>query len=77
VVIVLLRGIWMFNKFDIIWLLTHGGPLEATEHLPILSYVLTFNLFDIGGGAAVATISFLLLAGIVSAYLWIFPVEEA
>jgi multiple sugar transport system permease protein len=77
VVIVLLRGIWMFNKFDIIWLLTHGGPLEGTEHLPILSYVLTFNLFDIGGGAAVATISFLLLAGVVSLYLWLFPLEEA
>ncbi len=77
IVIVLLRGIWMFNKFDIVWLLTHGGPLEATEHLPILSYVLTFSLFDIGGGAAVATISFLFLAGIVSLYLWLFPMEEA
>jgi multiple sugar transport system permease protein len=77
IVIVLLRGIWMFNKFDIIWLLTHGGPLEATEHLPILSYVLTFTLFDIGGGAAVATISFILLAAIVSTYFWLFPMEEA
>jgi multiple sugar transport system permease protein len=77
IVIVLLRGIWMFNKFDIVWLLTHGGPLEATEHLPILSYVLTFNLFDIGGGAAVATISFVLLATIVSTYFWLFPMEEA
>jgi multiple sugar transport system permease protein len=76
VVIVLLRGIWMFNKFDIIWLMTKGGPLEATEHLPVLSYVLTFNLFDIGGGAAVATISFLLLAGIVSLYLRLFPMDE-
>src|SRR5262249_12275808 len=37
-VIVLLRTIWMFNKFDIIWLLTRGGPLHATEHLPVLAY---------------------------------------
>ena len=29
IVIALLRGIWMFNKFDSIWLVTHGGPLEA------------------------------------------------
>ena len=28
IVIALLRGIWMFNKFDSIWLVTHGGPLK-------------------------------------------------
>jgi MalK-like protein len=27
------RGIWMFNKFDVIWLLTKGGPLNQTETL--------------------------------------------
>ena len=31
VVVVLLRGIWMFNKFDVIWLLTKGGPLNQTD----------------------------------------------
>ena len=60
-VVVLLRAVWMFNKFDIIWLLTKGGPLGATEHLPILAYRLAFNLFDVGGGSAVATLGFLLL----------------
>jgi len=39
--------------------------------------VLTFNLFYIGGGAAVATISFVPLAAIVSTYFWLFPMEEA
>ncbi len=29
IVIALLRGIWMFNKFDSIWLVTHGGPLKG------------------------------------------------
>ena len=29
IVIALLRGIWMFNKFDSIWLVTHGGPLST------------------------------------------------
>ena len=62
VVIVLLRGIWMFNKFDIIWLLTKGGPLSATEHLPVLAYRYAFMQFDIGGGAAVATLSFAFLS---------------
>jgi multiple sugar transport system permease protein len=76
VIIVLLRGIWMFNKFDVIWLLTKGGPLGATEHLPIMTYQKAFQTYDIGGGTAVATISFLFLAIVVLIYLKIFAIEE-
>jgi multiple sugar transport system permease protein len=76
VIIILLRGIWMFNKFDIIWIMTKGGPLGATEHLPVLTYQKAFQIYDIGGGTAVATISFVMLFIIVFIYLRIFPVEE-
>lgn len=75
-VVVLLRAIWMFNKFDVIWLLTRGGPVGSTENLAILSYRHAFSLFDIGGGAAIATISFLILSVAVLIYFWIFPLEE-
>jgi multiple sugar transport system permease protein len=75
-VVVLLRAVWMFNKFDIIWLLTRGGPLGATEHLPILAYRKAFSLFDVGGGAAVATVSFLILMTVVTIYIRLFPLEE-
>ncbi len=74
-VIVLLRAIWMFNKFDVIWLLTRGGPVSSTEHLAILSYRHAFSLFDIGGGAAIATISFLILSAVVFVYFRLFPLE--
>ena len=74
-VVVLLRAIWMFNKFDVIWLLTRGGPVGATEHLAILSYRHAFSLFDIGGGAAIATISFLILSAVVFVYFRLFPLE--
>jgi multiple sugar transport system permease protein len=67
-VIILIRGIWMFNKFDIIWLLTKGGPMNATEHLPILTYQKVFQTYDIGGGTAVATISFVILVAVVMIY---------
>jgi multiple sugar transport system permease protein len=76
VIIILLRGIWMFNKFDVIWIMTKGGPLGATEHLPILTYQKTFQIYDIGGGTAVATISFLILFVIVIIYLRVFPIED-
>ena len=74
-VVVLLRAIWMFNKFDVIWLTTRGGPVGGTEHLAILSYRYAFSLFDIGGGAAVATISFLILSAAVFVYFRLFPLE--
>ena len=77
IVVILLRGIWMFNKFDVIWLLTKGGPLNQTETLPILAYRRAFLEFDLGGGAAVATISFLLLASFILIYLRFFPIDEA
>jgi len=35
-VVVLLRSVFMFNKFDIIWQLTEGGPGNATTTLPVL-----------------------------------------
>ena len=76
IVIILLRGVWMFNKFDIIWLTTGGGPLGATEHLPVLAYRQAFTLFDLGSGAAIATLSFLVLLMIVTLYFWLFPMED-
>ncbi len=58
----LLRGIWMFNKFDLIYIITGGGPLKATETLPIYAYRLAFEDFDFGKAAATCTIMFLVLA---------------
>ncbi len=60
--IALLRGIWMFNKFDIIWIITAGGPLQATETLPVYVYRLAFQDFNFGKAAAACTIMFLVLA---------------
>ena len=77
IVVILLRGIWMFNKFDLIWLLTKGGPLSQTETLPTLAYRKAFLEFNLGGGAAVATISFLILASVILVYLRLFPIDDA
>jgi multiple sugar transport system permease protein len=75
-VVVLLRGIWMFNKFDVVWLLTKGGPVNSTETLPVLAYRKAFQAFDVGGGAAVATISFIILSLVILIYLKLFPLDD-
>ena len=75
-VILLLRGIFMFNKFDMVWLLTQGGPLNATENLPVLAYQKTFNTFDIGGGAATAVSIFVMLVAVIWLLFRLMPIED-
>ncbi len=76
-VIALLRGILMFNKFDSIWLVTHGGPLKATETLPVYAYRLAFEDFDFGAAAAACTVMFLVLLVAALAYFRFFdPTRE-
>lgn len=60
--VALLRGIWMFNKFDLIYIITGGGPLRATETLPVYAYRLAFEDFDFGRAAAACTMMFIVLA---------------
>ena len=75
-VVLLLRAIWMFNKFDNIWLTTQGGPMQATEHLPILAYRQTFELYNVGTGATISAISFFILSAFILVFFYFFPLEE-
>lgn len=76
-IIILVRGIWMFNKFDIIYLATGGGPIDATTTLPIMVYELAFQgAPDFGGATALAGIMFLLLAAVALVYFWVFKPEQ-
>ncbi|MBP5857482.1 sugar ABC transporter permease [Marivibrio halodurans] len=75
-VVLLLRAIWMFNKFDIVWLMTRGGPQQATEQLPIFSYRQAFEMYDVGAGAAVSAISFVILSVLILIYFRLFPLDR-
>lgn len=61
IVVMLMRFIWLFNKWDVIYLLTGGGPLDATQTLPTLLYSEAFSSYNLGGAAAIGVIMFLLL----------------
>lgn len=74
--VVLLRAIWMFNNFDIIWILTQGGPSSTTETLPIYAFTLTFSDLQYGLGSTVAIVMFGLLAIGGVAYLTLFNPEQ-
>jgi len=75
--IALLRGILMFNKFDMIWILTKGGPLRVTETLPIFSYRLAFEERSFGLAAAASVVILLILIIFTMFYFWCFkPSKE-
>jgi multiple sugar transport system permease protein len=50
-----------FNVFDVIWLLTGGGPSDATTTLPVLIYVTAFTKYRLSQAAAISVVSGLLL----------------
>ena len=56
-VLLILRSIWTFNYYDMIYLLTAGGPAQATTHLPILIYQRGMGQFKFGSAAAIAIMS--------------------
>jgi multiple sugar transport system permease protein len=61
-VVVLLRTIWMFTKFDTVWLLTQGGGAEKyIRTLPVYAYRRAFQYYEAGTGAAASVMMFLIL----------------
>lgn len=61
ILVVLLRGIWMFNKFDIVWIMTRGGPSQATTTLPVYAYRVAFSQWHLGEALAIAATLFMTL----------------
>jgi multiple sugar transport system permease protein len=76
-VTVLLRAIWMFTKFDTVWLITQGGGAEKyIRTLPVYAYLRTFNFYQAGMGAAIATVMFLILVVATLVYFRVWRREE-
>lgn len=51
-----LSTVYTMRAFDLIWTMTHGGPLDSSNIFPVWAFRLSFELFDFGGGAAVSTL---------------------
>lgn len=56
---VILQTIWSLRVFDLIFVLTKGGPADGTVVMNFLAYRVTFNFLKFGYGAALANIIFL------------------
>ena len=56
-----LRFIWTFNFYDLPWVLTGGGPVDATTTTPIYAYKRAFSSYRMGEGSAITMLLFLIL----------------
>ena len=66
----LLSAIWTFNSFEIIWILTEGGPRGGTTTLIIDTYKTAISSSKFGEGAARAVVIVVLLAVFSTFYMF-------
>jgi multiple sugar transport system permease protein len=69
IVVVLLRAIWDFKEFDLIYLLTGGGPIIATQTIPLLVYKDAFGLNEMGRASASAVTMMAVMLAFMLLYL--------
>lgn len=59
--IVLVVGIWTFNAFDLIYVMTGGGPIYSSETIAMRIYKLAFMDFRFGLSSATSMIASIIL----------------
>jgi multiple sugar transport system permease protein len=72
VIALMIRIIDLFRTFDVVWLMTQGGPGNASNLLTVEAYKLAFQSVDFGHAAAVSYVA-LVLSLIVLALLYGIP----
>lgn len=68
-VLLVLGVIWSFNDFNMVFVMTRGGPMNASMVLPVLVREFSFVHFDLGKGSALSIIIFGLLTTLSYLYL--------
>lgn len=67
--VLMLGFIYTFRAFDLMFIMTAGGPLNSTDVLGTYSYMLSFTQYQFSKGSAVAIVLFLCLLLIGILYL--------
>lgn len=74
--VLILGFVYTFKVFDLIFVMTGGGPVNATEVFSTFAYRLSFSFYYFGQGAAVANILFIILFIVALGYLHLIKKEE-
>ena len=66
--LVVLRTVWIFNNFDLIYLITGGGPAGATQTVPVYAYDMGWGTKLLGKSSAVTVLLFIFMMAVCVAY---------
>lgn len=75
-IVIILNIIGGFKVFDIIWIMTGGGPARRSETLAVTMYNEAFGLFNMGYGSAIAVVLSIIIFIIGIGYLKIIGREQ-
>ena len=59
--VLILGFIYTFKVYDLVWVMTSGGPVNSTHMLSTYSYKLSFDMFQYSKGSAVANVLLVIL----------------
>jgi multiple sugar transport system permease protein len=65
----LVGTLWTFNIFDIIYILTEGGPAGVTTTVPVYIYQQAFDSYQLGKASAISVITAIFLLIFVSLFI--------
>jgi ABC-type sugar transport system permease subunit len=68
-ILLVLRTMEAFKVFDLIWIMTHGGPANSTQTIAIYAYQVAYQGFDFGRGAALGYLIALVIMVLAFVYL--------
>jgi len=68
-IILVLRTMEAFKVFDIIWIMTNGGPANATQSIAIYAYQTAYRSYDFGRGSALGYLIALAIMILAAIYL--------
>ncbi|TMB49924.1 MAG: sugar ABC transporter permease [Chloroflexi bacterium] len=68
-ILLVLRTMEAFKVFDLIWIMTHGGPANSTQTIAIYAYQTAYQGFDFGRGAALGYLIALVIMVLAAVYL--------
>jgi len=77
IIVVLIRAMDVFKIFDLVVLLTQGGPAGASETVSYYNYLTGFKYFNIGYAAAIAYIQLAVIIIVANIFLRFLREKEA
>lgn len=75
-IVVVISIIDSLRSFDMVWVMTRGGPYHSSEVLANFMYLEAFNNYNMGYAAAIGVILFLISIFFIGAYIWRIVKEE-